>query len=113
MIKLFGCSRAALGIWLALNPRLPARVWYSDRHLTPAVTALTQSVGIRDTGLGLGLVADPAPGSNWLKAGITVDIVDSLAPALIRRDTPKSNLITGVVDASAYAVLGLVLTRRR
>jgi hypothetical protein len=112
-IKLFGWSRAALGVWLALNPRLPATVWYSDRHLTPAVTALTRSVGIRDIGLGLGLAADPVPGSNWLKAGITVDIVDALAPVLIRRDIPKSNLITGVVGALAYAVLGFVLARRR
>jgi len=88
-------------------------VWYFERQLTPAVTALTLSVGIRDIGFGFGLAADPEPDSTWLRARITVDIVDALAPVLIRDDIPKTKLITGAVGASAYAVMGFVLARRR
>jgi len=98
---------------LWVRRRLPATVWYFERQLTPAVTALTLSVGIRHIGFGFGLAADPEPDSTWLRAGITVDIVDVLAPVLIRDDVPKTNLITGAVGASAYAVKGFVLARRR
>lgn len=113
VVKVFGWSRVILGVWLALTPRLPAKVWYSERHLTPASASLTRSVGIRDIGLGLGLAADPTPTSNWLKAGIAVDVVDALAPVLIRRDIPSKNLIVGVVGAAAYAIIGFVIATRR
>jgi hypothetical protein len=109
LVRMFGLSRSAFGLWLALAPRRPGRLWFGDHNPDAAITALLRSVGGRDTGIGLGLAANPTPDSLWLKVGIVADVVDAAAALLVSRRIPRKNALIGLGGAAAYAILGSML----
>ncbi|ORA31841.1 hypothetical protein BST20_25955 [Mycobacterium branderi] len=101
-----------MGLWLAVAPHKPGELWFGSAQHPASTSALLRSVGGRDIGLGLGLAADPQPGSAWLRAGILADIVDAVAAVLSRDRVPTRNLLTGLVGAALYAVLGAMVAVR-
>lgn len=112
-LRLLGLSRLAFGLWLALAPQKPGELWFGGGAQSASTSALLRSVGARDVGLGLGLVADPRPGSSWLRAGILADVVDAAAAVLIRDRVPARNAMTGLIGAALYAVIGTIVAVRR
>jgi hypothetical protein len=112
IVRLFGLSRAGFGLWLALAPRKPGEMWFGNSEHPASTTALLRSVGGRDVGLGLGLIADPAPDSLWLRVGILADAVDAGAALLVRDRVPKKNFLTGFLGGLSYAAIGAVIMLR-
>jgi hypothetical protein len=84
-------------------------MWFGSAQHPASTSALLRSVGARDVGLGLGLVADPRPGSAWLRAGIAADIGDAVAALLIRDRVPTKNFLTGLLGASLYTAIGALV----
>lgn len=112
MLRLFGLSRAAFGAWLALAPEKPGELWFGDSNPAASTTVLLRSVGARDVGLGLGLAAEPTPGSSWLGAGILADLADAAAALTVRDRVPLKNFLTGFLGGLSYAVIGAAIAIR-
>lgn len=89
-----------------MAPQKPGELWFGSTDHPASTTALIRSVGARDLGLGLGLVADPRPDSAWLKAGIIADVGDVIASFLNRDRIPAKNFLTGFVGAGLYVLMG-------
>lgn len=111
-LRLFGLSRVAFGLWLAVAPQKPGQMWFGDREPSASTTALVRSVGGRDVGLGLGLAANPRPESMWLRMGVLADVVDAGAALLVRDRVPVKNFLTGFLGALLYVVIGVVMVSR-
>lgn len=112
LLRLFGLSRVAFGLWLVIAPQKPGELWFGSAEHPPSTSALLRSVGGRDVGLGLGLALSPQNGLLWLRAGILADIVDAVAGVLVRDRVPTKNVLTSFIGGLLYAVIGTVLVRR-
>lgn len=106
LMRVFGLSRVAFGLWLVLAPQRPGELWFGETNSEASTTALLRSVGGRDVGIGLGVAANPTPSSLWLKAGIIADVVDAAAALLASRRIPRKNALIGFSGAAAYTVIG-------
>lgn len=109
VLRGFGLSRVAFGLWLALAPQKPGEMWFGGAEHPASTSALLRSVGGRDVGLGLGLASDPRPGSPWVKVGIIADAVDAVAVVLNRDRLPTKNFMTGLLGALLYTVVAAVV----
>lgn len=112
LLRWFGLSRVAFGLWLVLAPQKPGELWFGSAQRPASTSALLRSMGARDIGLGLGLAADPQPGSAWLRANILADVVDAAAAVAIRDRVPARNFLTGLIGAALYALIGVLLAVR-
>lgn len=109
LIRAFGLSRMALGLWLALAPRRPGELWFGEPDPEASGIALLRCVGGRDLGIGLGLAANATADSLWLKVGIVADAVDAAATLLASPRMPRKSALIGVIGGAAYAAIGILL----
>lgn len=113
LLRWFGLSRVAFGLWLTLAPQKPGELWFGGTTLPVSSSSLLRSVGARDIGLGLGVATSPEHDLRWLQAGIIADIGDVAATALARNRLPTKNFLTGFLGALAYTAVGTVFVLRR
>ncbi|MGD1281509.1 hypothetical protein ACKUUI_05085 [Mycobacterium seoulense] len=111
LIRAFGLSRMALGLWLALAPQRPGELWFGEPDPPASGTALLRCVGGRDLGIGLGLTANATPDSLWLRVGILADVIDGVATLAASRQMPRAGALVGFLGATAYSVIGILMLR--
>jgi hypothetical protein len=100
-------GRIALGLGLALAPRIVALGWLGAEARRPATGAVLRAHGSRDAIIGalaLHTLDDDAVAPRYLRTAAVVDLVDLWATLAARRALPR----TGVVAVSAMAAAAVV-----
>jgi hypothetical protein len=112
-VRIFGLSRVAVGLWLALAPSKAGEMWFGSASQADSTIPLLRSVGGRDVGLGLGLATDPRATSSLLPIGIVADAADAIAALLVRSRIPQKNFRAAFAAAVIYAGVGAAIMSRR
>jgi hypothetical protein len=81
--------------------------WASRRRGVEA--SRRRGVGARDLVLGAGLLAEPAGGTRWVRAGVAADAGDTVGSLPALGPIPATKLVPGTVLAAAYVAAGLWL----
>lgn len=109
MARAIGLGRIGIGVTLLALPGIAARMWIGRDGAQPAAKVLVRAVGVRDLGLGLGVVRaldrEDAPARGWVEAGMVADLVD-LGATLVGRDVPALSRLGILVLAGSAAAAG-------
>ncbi len=109
MARAIGLGRIGIGVTLLALPGTAARMWIGRDGAQPAAKVLVRAVGVRDLGLGLGVVRaldrEDAPARGWVEAGMVADLVD-LGATLVGRDVPALSRLGILVLAGSAAAAG-------
>jgi hypothetical protein len=108
-------GRIAIGVVSLLAPGLVTRTMTGRKRSGGATSLFARMVGVRDLGLGLGLLIAldrGAPVRGWLEASAMVDGIDAAA-CLLARDHIRTSVFPGALGlATAGAVLSAWLSRQ-
>jgi hypothetical protein len=107
-------GRIVVGAALVLAPGLAGRFWIGDEAKRPAVKVFARALGVRDLGLGLGVVIAldrGAPVRGWLEAGGLADLVDLAATLGAGAAIPEQARRSVAVVAAGSAAIAAALAR--
>lgn len=97
-------TRALIGTALLVAPSKTARPWLGSGVDRGGGQVALQAFAIRDAALGVGILHSLAKGQpvrHWFRLGLSLELVDSGATFLHRRELPDSPV------PDAWALLGL------
>jgi hypothetical protein len=113
---LLAAGRAALGAAVLLAPEAVTSRWLGRANAElPIVGDLARSLGVRDVGLGLAVLAtldDPVAGPRIQAACAVADAVDAAATLAARRALPRTGVVGTVAVAAAAAAAGFAFSHR-
>ncbi len=104
-------SRSAIGLALAVAPRLTSPIWLGSS--TRLTRGLVRMIGVRELALGLGTVNELREGTSgpgWLGWGAVADAVDAVV-CLATPGLPRRARVIGL-GAAASGIGHLLLARR-
>ena len=107
-------GRVALGAALMTAPGVLGRLWVGRDARRPASHVYSGALGVRDLGVGLGVLAtvdDARAARPWIAIGMLADAVDILVTVRHRRALPALGVASVGVMASGSVVVGAWLHR--
>ena len=105
-------GRIALGALLTVSPRAAAAGWIGDAAAQPGTSVVARALGIRDAGLGAGVLAslgDRDEARGWLAACVAADAVDFAATMAVRNELPPLGRVGVPLLAGGSSLAGLAL----
>jgi hypothetical protein len=107
-------GRMAFGAAFLAAPGFAARGWIGSDADRAGAQVMTQAMGARDFGMGVGQLLATRDGrgvGGWLTAGIIADLADLVATMRARDRVPASGVAGVAVFATTSILLGAWLSR--